>query len=206
MVGDFLDPSPCLSLGSLALVMDKDTLRVGNQPVGGRLAFFAHQWENDFYRKSLKEGWRFRWVEDPPHIDKGEEVPDLEEDRKALLEMNQELLDKRAVEVCPPLSPPGCIFKMFLVDKKASKEQRPGENMRPISPFGLPPHFKMEGLAVARELIDQGPDSTSRTLISTFPCTPSSGTASNTGAKGPSPSGVPSPSASGMPPACSRRW
>lgn len=45
---------------------------------------------------------------------------------------------------------------MFLVDKRDSKEKRPVVNMRALSPFVHSPHFKMEGLAVARDLIEEG--------------------------------------------------
>ena len=45
---------------------------------------------------------------------------------------------------------------MFLVDKKDSEDRRPVVNMRPLSPFVVSPHFKMEGLNVARELVEQG--------------------------------------------------
>ena len=129
---------------------------MGDLPVGGRLRFFADLWQNSFYHKNLREGLRFRWVEDPPDMDMGEEVPDEEEDRQALFDMNQELLKAGAVEVAPQVPRKGCIFKMFLVDKKGSNEKRPVVNMRPLSPYVASPHFKMEGLNVARELIEQG--------------------------------------------------
>ena len=91
VVGDFLlHPSPH------TVILEKETLRLGSQPVGGRLESFAHNWQNDFYHRSLREGWRFRWVEDPPDMDMGEEVPDEEEDRKDLFKINQELLKKGA--------------------------------------------------------------------------------------------------------------
>ena len=155
VVGDFLtDPSP--ELAPYTATLDKETLRVGNQPVGGRLSFFAESWSSSYYHKSLREGLRFRWVEEPPDMDMGEEVPDEEEDRQALLDMNQDLLDKGAVEVAPQAPNKGCVFKMFLVDKKGTQEKRPVVNMRPLSPFVVSPHFKMEGLNVARDLIEQG--------------------------------------------------
>jgi hypothetical protein len=88
-------------------------------------------------------------------MDKGEETPALEEDRKALLEHNLDLLRKKAVEPAPRAHP-GCIFKMLLVDKKDTKEKRPVVNMRPLSPYVDSPHFKMENLVVAKDLIDRG--------------------------------------------------
>ena len=142
------------SLGPLSVV-EKDTLRLGTFPVGARLAHFAEQWEGKFYQQRLKEGWRFRWKKNPPNMDKGQRLPETEEDRVALLNHNEELLQKQAVEPSPSQTH-GCIFKMFLVDKKETKERRPVVNMRALSPYVLSPHFKLEGLQVARELIREG--------------------------------------------------
>ena len=123
--------------------------------MGARLSHFAQQWESTFYQQRLKEGWRFRWREFPPDMDKGERLPESEEDRVALLEHNEELLMKQAVEPSPSQTN-GCIFKMFLVSKKDTEEKRPVVNMRALSPFVLSPHFKLEGLQIARELIREG--------------------------------------------------
>src|SRR5690606_27389430 len=50
----------------------------------------------------------------------------------------------------------GCIFAMFLVKRKDADKPRPVVNMRPLSPFVRSPHFKMEGLPVAKELSQRG--------------------------------------------------
>ena len=55
-----------------------------------------------------------------------------------------------------PSQSQGCIFKIFLVDKRETKEKRPVVNMRALSPFVHSPHFKMEGLTIARDLIQEG--------------------------------------------------
>ena len=189
-------------------MVDQDTLRLGTHPVGARLSFFAHHWENKFYQQRLKEGWHFRWKEHPPDMDKGETLPETEEDRKALLDHNLELLRKGAVETSPSQTQ-GCIFKMFLVDKRDSKEKRPVVNMRPLSPFVISPHFKMEGLAVARELIEEG-DWFSRVDLKDaylhVPSTPTSGPGFATGCRGKFFSGGPSHLASKTPQECSRSW
>lgn len=95
-------------------------------------------------------------MEPPPHIDKGEEIPETQEDLQALLVHHQELIEKGAVEKAPSQIPAGCIFKMFLVEKRDANERRPVVNMRPLSPYVHSPHFKMEGLAAAKELIEKG--------------------------------------------------
>ena len=136
-------------------VVEGGTLRLGTLPVGARLSHFAENWENKFYRVRLKEGWRFRWKTNPPVMDKGERLPESEEDRVALQKHNKDLLQKQAVEPSPSQTQ-GCIFKMFLVDKKDTEERRPVVNMRALSPFVLSPHFKLEGLQVARDLIREG--------------------------------------------------
>ena len=136
-------------------VVEEGTLRLGTLPVGARLSHFAENWENKFYRVRLKEGWRFRWKTNPPVMDKGERLPESEEDRVALQKHNKDLLQKQAVEPSPSQTQ-GCIFKMFLVDKKDTEERRPVVNMRALSPFVLSPHFKLEGLQVARDLIREG--------------------------------------------------
>src|SRR5690606_3846308 len=55
-----------------------------------------------------------------------------------------------AVELAPNEN--GCIFKLFLVDKKGGRK-RPVVDMRPLSPFVVSPHFKLEGLSTAKELL-----------------------------------------------------
>ena len=136
-------------------VLQKDTLRIGTQPVGARLSHFAEQWDSKFYQERLKVGWRFRWKAFPPDMDKGEVHPETEENRRSLLKHNEELLQKEAVERSPSETG-GCIFKMFLVDKRDTREKRPVVNMRALSPFVISPHFKMETLSVARDLVQEG--------------------------------------------------
>ena len=124
-------------------MLEKDTLR------------FAQNWDSNFLQRRLKAGWLFRWKATPPDMDKGEILPESEADRATLQQHNEELLQKEAVERSPSQSQ-GCIFKMFLVDKKETKEKRPVVNMRALSPFVHSPHFKMEGLTIARDLIQEG--------------------------------------------------
>ena len=139
-----------LELGAVA---DKETIRLGDQNVGGRLRHFAHFWTSPFYQARLLQGFTIRWEEVPPDMDFGELVPETEEEVNALRKEQEELIEKEAVELAT--SEKGCIFKMFLVDKKGGKK-RPVINMRPLSPFVRSPHFKFEGLNIAKELLQQG--------------------------------------------------
>ena len=89
----------------------------------------------------MLQGFTIRWEEVPPDMDFGELVPETEEEVSALRKEQQELIEKDAVELAS--NEKGCIFKMFLVDKKGG-QRRPVINMRPLSPFVRSPHFKFE--------------------------------------------------------------
>ena len=137
-------------IGDLQAFFDKETVRLGDYSVGGRLCHFAQRWKSPFYQVRLKQGFTVRWLKVPPDMDFGELIPTNEEESNALRKEQLELVTKGAVELAS--SEKGCIFKLFLVDKKGGK-RRPVVNMRPLSPFVISPHFKLEGLNIARELI-----------------------------------------------------
>ena len=128
-------------------------LQEGRHQRGGRLSHFAARWPSKFLQTVLAEGIRINWVNGPPRkMDFGEFKPTSAEEMEIFNKEQTELLRKGAVEPAPPGH---CIFKQFLVDKQGSKEKRPVINMRPLSPYVLSPHFKMEGIRAVKEVIDQ---------------------------------------------------
>jgi len=130
-------------------------LKIGAVPVGGRLALFADQWDSDFYRAVLANGFRVRWAKAPPlDFDKGEFKTSSEEEKSLIQEELDSLLLKDAVEEAS--SSGGHIYRWFLVSKKGTKAKRPVLNMKPGNVHVKYSHFKLEDLKTVKELAQRG--------------------------------------------------
>ena len=114
----------------LHAIQKDNRLKLGTEPVGGRLSSFADRWSSQFYKSLLSEGFKIQWSHLPPQdFDMGVFVPESKEE-EALVALELESLQlKRAVEVAD--SPGGHIYRWFLVSKKGTTAKRPVLNMKP---------------------------------------------------------------------------
>jgi len=94
-------------------------LHMGSAPVGGRLSFFAEEWQSPFYQHVLKSGLEIRWDSaPPPDFDNGEFKPESHQEMILVEEELRSLLDKKAIELAD--SDHGHIYRWFLVSKKGT--------------------------------------------------------------------------------------
>ncbi len=130
-------------------------------PVGGRIAFFRHQWEgitdNKWVLDIIRKGYAIPFVQDPPLRRSLPESDTVRDPIKRDL-LNQEiesLLGKRAIEEVRDLSSPGFYSRLFLVPKKNGK-LRPVLDLSALNAYMLVEHFKMETARSIRGTIQQG--------------------------------------------------
>jgi hypothetical protein len=124
--------------------------------VGGRLFLFEEQWSasDPFLGSIVREGVWIQWVDGEPRpYDAGESTFSPPETILVQDEIDQ-LLAKAAIEEIPE---DGAYFvtSMFLVDKKGGS-YRPVLNLKPLNIHTAPKHFKLEGMPVVRDSLQDG--------------------------------------------------
>lgn len=118
------------------------------------MAFFSHRWPSRKLRSVLREGITLDWSRLPPELDMGEYAPKSPQEEEAIRHEQEDLFNKRAVELAKQR--PHCVLTQFCIQKKGSAAMRPILNMKVLSPFINSPHFKMEGIRAAKEILRRG--------------------------------------------------
>ena len=116
---------------------------------------FADRWAalSEFIGKLLERGVEPEWERQPPlDMDFGEFRRANQEEAKLIDQEHKKLLSAEAIE--PVKDSGGCVCRMFLVSKK-SGGQRPVINLKPVNPFVVYRHFKMEGLQNVKEQLEE---------------------------------------------------
>ncbi|MES9881468.1 MAG: reverse transcriptase domain-containing protein [Sedimenticola sp.] len=117
-------------------------------PVGGRLAHFIDKWEeitDDAYALSIvRKGYTIPFHTPPILLNKPVYFPARDQSHTSLLlEVVNELLEKRAVEMVVDQGSPGFYSRLFLVKKKNGK-LRPVIDLSPLNKCVQLERFKME--------------------------------------------------------------
>ena len=101
-------------------------------PVGGRLKYFAHIWEEKIQDKFVKSvvlrGYHLEWVGPPPVLSNKVIFTHLEDQTDLLAQEIQEMLAKDAIQEVL-IWDPGFCSKFFLVPKKGTDQMRPVINL-----------------------------------------------------------------------------
>ena len=118
-------------------------------PVGGRLKFFAKNWQlitqDNWVLSIIKEGYKLEFLQKPPFLGvKKTVIPHAQ--KHCLLKEVNDLLEKNAIEhVANQENQTGFYSTFFLVPKKSGK-MRPIINLRPLNQYLKKQHFKMDTL------------------------------------------------------------
>jgi hypothetical protein len=124
--------------------------------VGGRLQLFAEQWStaDPFLGSVIQQGVFVQFADGPPPpYDAGESSFAPSETVLVREEVNK-LITKGAVRPVPEYEA-FLVCSMFLVDKKGGS-YRPVLNLKPLNLHTAPKHFKMEGMPVVKESLQEG--------------------------------------------------
>jgi hypothetical protein len=128
-------------------------------PPTGRLKFFSSIWEKitgDPWVLQVVQGYQIEFVK-PPVQTSPARLPALSPAVGAVLDQEvQALLEKQAVHpVDHNLPTEGFISSMFVVPKKDGGNC-PVVNLKPLNQYLVYEHFKMEGIHMLRDLLQQG--------------------------------------------------
>ncbi|MES9884339.1 MAG: reverse transcriptase domain-containing protein [Sedimenticola sp.] len=166
MVGGQLTPEAPFGLGAVGLpdsVAPLPTLPPPPAPwvpVGGRLAYFLEEWEgitdDTFVLSIVKNGYSIPFITPPCLTPRPVKFPIKDVNHvPILLQVVEELLEKRAVEEVRDHSSPGYYSRLFLVPKKNGK-YRPVIDLSPLNRGIQLEHFKMETQRSVRDIILNG--------------------------------------------------
>jgi hypothetical protein len=132
--------------------------REASRPVGGRLLYFSHNWEqitNDPWVRNTVAGLKLRFTSTPPpSAPRGPPHFDLDTARLLTAEIH-DLESKVAISRVPAGSDAGFVSPMFVVPK-SDRTWRPVINLKALNNYISCPHFKMESIRTAKDLIRQG--------------------------------------------------
>ena len=129
-----------------------------NSPSTGRLAQQANNWA-----KITLDPWVLQQIQDhalelintPSQVSAPKETQLSQDLNKLLAEEIRTLLEKKAVSVVPPPAEGGFISRMFVIPKKGGG-LRPIIDLRDLNKFIHWEHFKMEGIHLIKDLLQQG--------------------------------------------------
>jgi len=127
--------------------------------VGGRLARFASFWhritKDPWVLDTVSRGLFIDFVSSPVQLVTPSEGSMTESMRAVCDQAVIEMLAKGAIVVAPS-NTAGFVSRLFAVPKKLPGTWRPIVNLKPLNSFVRYEHFKMEGLATARHLLQRG--------------------------------------------------
>jgi len=132
-------------------------LHITSPSLAGRLSQYVGNWEQitqDRWVLQAITGYRLELTQTPHQARQPHGISCSQEEHAKISQEIKELLDKGAI-VEAPLSTGSYITQIFLVEKKGGG-QRPVINLKGLNSFVKMEHFKMEGLHILPDLIQQG--------------------------------------------------
>ncbi len=184
-VEGLVSPGPGLGGDHFSTVRGKSldlAIPFSSLPVGGRLSYFASEWEgisdSSWILDIVRKGYSIPFIEDPPlriSLPENENMRDPLK-RECLQQEIASLLEKRAIEAVRDPSSPGFYSRLFVVPKKNGK-LRPVLDLSALNKYMVVDHFKMETAQSIRNTITRGDWAVSIDLMDAYlhvPIRPSS--------------------------------
>ena len=143
-------------------------------PVGGRLQHFWESWERMGVEDSIvdlvKEGYKLILIEKPPlsRVPFNIQLPQNPNKKKALLEIVQDLLGERVIEIVTNTESPGYYNHFFITTKSTPGKWRPILDLKQFNHHMLKERFKMETAESIRESLNIGEWATSLDFTSAY--------------------------------------
>lgn len=126
--------------------------------VGGRLSVFSKNWlsiPNDIWVLETVKGFKIDFVSTPHQTSPPRELV-LDQDQSALVDEEvRQMLDKGAILIVSNPGPGGGFVSTIFLVKKKEKGWRPVINLRLLNFFLVYRHFKMEGIHLLRDILQE---------------------------------------------------
>ena len=133
------------------------SLNTSHLPAAGRISAHSQNWERIttevWVLKTVKEGYRLDLKASPSQ--RGRPVSLVKKDMEVLISEEVECLKQKGAVTAVSNQEEGFFSRIFLVPKRGGKN-RPVVNLRPLNRFIRYQHFKMEGIPVVKDLLQQG--------------------------------------------------